>query len=391
TLGPNDDAPMLAERAETAWVALQAARQAVEDDSPVEQALVAALAARYGGPEYLEPAEMQPYTEAYAAAMREVAARFPEDDDIQVLFAEAMMNVRPWKLWTTEGQPESGTEELVAALESVLARSSAHPGANHYYIHAVEASIDPGRALPSADRLASLMPGAGHIVHMPAHIYQRVGRYADASRANRKAIESDEAYLQAVTPPGYYPFYLGHNHGFLAYSASMEGRSEESLKAARAAAQSIPKDVVCGMPGMDFFLSEPLLVMVRFGKWEQILAEPAPDPKYQVLTALWHHAHGTALAATGKPEAARADLEGIARVRSELPGDVVAGLNSGGDVLDLAAKILEARIAEARGEDPVALYREAVALEDGLAYNEPADWFYPVRHSLGAALLDAGD
>lgn len=391
TLGPNYNVPMLPDRAQAAWDALKRAEAASAKASPVERALVAALAKRYAGPEYLDPEAMRPHNEAYAAAMREVAARFPDDLDVQALFAEAMMNIDPWKLWTPAGDPAPGTEEIVATLEGVLARAPEHVGASHFYIHAVEASQHPEKAIASADRLRKMVPGAGHLVHMPAHIYQRVGRYADASAANRDAIVADEAYLQTVTPPGYYPLYVGHNYGFLAYSASMEGRGEEALAAARMAAASIPKDVVCGMPGTDFFLSEPLLVMVRFGKWREILAEPAPDPKYLVLTALWHHAHGMALAATGEPEEARADLEGIARVRSELPGDVIAGLNSGGDVLDLAAKILEARTAEARGEDPVALYREAVALEDGLAYNEPADWFYPVRHSLGAALLDAGD
>lgn len=390
TLGPNYNIPMLPDRAEAAWDAVQRAKAAASGASPVEQALVESISKRYAGPQYLEPPAMQPYNEAYAAAMRDVAKRFPDDLDVQVLFAEAMMNVNPWKLWTPAGDPAPGTEEIVATLEGVLAKAPDHVGANHYYIHAIEASNHPEKAIASADRLGTMVPGAGHLVHMPAHIYQRVGRYADASKANRKAIESDEAYLQAVTPPGYYPFYLGHNHGFLAYSASMEGRSEESLKAARAAAQSIPKDVVCGMPGMDFFLSEPLLVMVRFGKWEQILAEPAPDPKYQVLTALWHHAHGTALAATGKADEAQRDLDAIAAVRKELPGDLVAGLNTGGHVLDLAAKILQARIAAARGDDPIALLREAVALEDALAYNEPSDWFYPVRHSLGAALLEKG-
>jgi tetratricopeptide (TPR) repeat protein len=390
TLGPNYNIPMLPDRAEAAWDAIGRAKAAAAKATPVEQALVEALSKRYAGPQYLEPPAMQPYNEAYAGAMRDVAKAFPDDLDVQVLFAEAMMNVNPWRLWTPAGDPAPGTEELVAALEGVLAKSPTHVGANHYYIHAIEASKTPEKGIAAADRLGALVPGAGHLVHMPAHIYQRVGRYADASEANRRAIGSDETYLQAVTPPGYYPFYLGHNYGFLAYSASMEGKSEESLKAARAAAERIPKDVVCGMPGMDFFLSEPLLVMVRFGKWDAILAEPAPDPKYQVLTALWHHARGMALAATGKPDEAQKDLEAISAVRKALPEGLVAGLNAGSHVLDLSAKILQARIAEARGQDAIALWEEAVALEDQLAYSEPSDWFYPVRHFLGAALLDAG-
>jgi hypothetical protein len=236
------------------------------------------------------------------------------------------------------------------------------------------------------------MPGAGHMVHMPAHIYQRVGRYADASKANRRAAEVDEAYLKRVEPPGYYPMYTAHNYGFLAYSASMQGKSAEALEASRRSAQNMPRDIVCGMPGMDFFLSEPLLVMVRFGRWEELLKEPKPDAKYAVLVGLWHHAQGMALAATGKPEQAKAEVQAIQAIAAALPPDLLAGLSSGKDVLALAAKVVEARAAEAL-KDPgaIALWEAAVALEDGLAYSEPADWFYPTRHYLGAALLDAGN
>jgi len=393
TLGPNYNMPMLPERAALAWEAVTRAQQLVEGGgfSPVEQALVEALGERYAGPEYVEPAAMRAYNVAYADAMRRVAARFPDDLDAQVLFAESMMDIDPWKLWSLEGEPSPGTEEMVRVLESVLARAPEHVGANHYYIHAVEASREPQRAEQAAERLGALLPGAGHLVHMPAHIFQRVGRYADASEANRRAIEADRRYLQTVQPPGYYPFYVGHNYGFLAYSASMSGRSAEALAASREAAKSIPMGIVCGMPGMDFFLSEPYLVMVRFGRWQELLAEPAPDPKYPVLSALWHHAHGMALAATGDVAGARADLEAVRRIAAEVPEALLAGLNSGRTVIELAAEILEARIVQA--EDPaasVAQWEQAVAIEDRLAYNEPADWFYPVRHQLGAVLLELG-
>lgn len=392
-LGPNYNIPMLADRTEAAWDALTQARQLVASGkaTPVEQALVEALAERYAGPEYLEPGQMQPYNEAYAAAMRTVAQQYHEDDDVQVLFAEAVMDVNPWKLWTQDGEPRPGTEEIVGVLETVLARTPEHVGANHYYIHVVEASRQPERAEPAADRLGALLPGAGHVVHMPAHIYQRVGRYADASEANRRAIEADERYLATIGPLGYYPLYVGHNHGFLAYSASMQGRRDESLEASRRAATHIPTDIVCGMPGMDFFLAEPLQVMVRFGLWEEALAEPKPNEQYPVLTALWHHAHGMALASTGQLEGARADMEAIRRIAAEVPDELLAGLNSGREVLELAAMILEARIMEK--EDRAAsipLWEQAVALEDQLAYNEPADWFYSSRHYLGAVLLEEG-
>src|SRR5690606_34343968 len=260
----------LPDRARAAWDAITRAQERVQGSQPVEAALVSALARRFKGPEYAPPDEMEAYNRAYAEAMREVAARFPDDLDVQALYAEALMNVNPWRLWSPEGLPAPGTEEIVKTLESVLERDIQHPGANHFYIHAVEASPQPERALGAADRLGGLMPGAGHMVHMPAHIYQRVGRYSDAAAANRRAIEADTRYLARVEPIGYYPLYLAHNYGFLAYATSMQGRSAESLAAARKSAESMPRDVVCGMPGMDFFLSLPLLVAVRFGRWNRI-------------------------------------------------------------------------------------------------------------------------
>ena len=392
-LGPNYNFPMLPERAKAAWDAITRAQKIVAngEPSPVEKALIEALSTRYSGPEYVDPVAMQPYKAAFAQAMAEVATDFPDDLDVQTLYAEALMNVNPWQLWTRDGMPNPGTPEIVSTIESVLERDPDHVGANHYYIHAVEASKQPERAEAAADRLGALLPGAGHVVHMPAHIYQRVGRYADASAANRQAIEADERYLASVTPPGYYPFYVSHNYGFLAYSASMQGRGAEAIDAARQAAQSIPTDLVCGMPGMDFFLSEPLLVMVRFGQWQALLDEPKPDPKFPVLSAFWHHAHGIALASTGDLVGANADLAALQQIATNLPEDLITGLNRGAVVLELSAKILEAKIVENQDRAAsIPLWEQAVALEDQLDYNEPADWFYPVRHQLGAVLLDEG-
>lgn len=390
-LGPNYNVPMLPERSAMAWKALRQAITNARGVAPVEQALIAALATRYGGPEYRDPAAQQPFTEAYAAAMRAVAARFPEDDDVQVLFAEALMDVSPWGLWTLDGRPAERTPEIVRTLETVLARSPEHPGANHYYIHAVEASKHPEKALPSADRLAGLMPGAGHIVHMPAHIYQRVGRYADASRQNLRAAEVDLAYMAKVRPWGYYPMYLGHNYGFLSYSASMLGRSAESLWAARLSAEAIGPDMLERMPGMDFMAAAPLFAMVRFGRFAELLAEPRPDPRHRVMTALWLHGHGMALAAKGQLDAARLDLAELARLRDGSSASLRAGNNAARDVMDVAARVLGARIAERAGSPrALDLWAEAVAKADTLAYSEPADWYYPVRHYQGAALLAAG-
>ncbi|PCC69636.1 hypothetical protein SAMN02745121_04060 [Nannocystis exedens] len=390
-LGPNYNIPMLPDRAHAAWDAVTRAQEHAQYGQPVEAALVAALARRFKGSEYAPPTEMEAYNRVYAVEMRDVARRFPDDLDVQALFAEALMNVNPWRLWSNDGVAAPGTLEIVETLESVLARDESHPGANHFYIHAVEASPRPERAVAAAERLAALMPGAGHMVHMPAHIYQRVGRYGDAAEANRRAVQVDARYLARVEPIGYYPLYLAHNYGFLAYAASMQGRSAESLEAARKSAEHMPRDVVCGMPGMDFFLSEPLLVMVRFGRWDEVFGASKPDPKHQTLVALWHHARGMALAATDEVEAAYAEAMQIRDIMRRLPEDQLAGLNQGRRVLQLAADIVEARAAQAeRSPETIARWERAVTLADTLAYNEPADWFYPVRHYLGAALLDAG-
>ncbi|GMU08624.1 tetratricopeptide repeat protein [Corallococcus caeni] len=389
-LGPNYNVPMLPDRAATAWSALQRAQALAPSASPVEQALIGALSRRYGGPEPRTPDEMKPFSQAYANAMRDVAKRFPDDLDVQVLFAESLMNLNPWKLWTLEGKPEPGTEEIVSRLEAVLARAPNHPGANHYYIHAVEASEHPERALPSAERLPGLMPNAGHVVHMPAHIYQRVGRYADASESNRRAIQADNAYLRQVDPIGYYPMYLAHNWGFLSFSASMEGRREESIRAARESSGVLPPEMLTQMPGMDFFASEPLLAMVRFGRFDALLAEPRPDSKYPVLTGMWLHAHGLALAAKGDFKQARAEHEELVKLAASVPDTLTAGNNSAKDVLDVAARVLDASIAERQGRaDALSRWDDAVRAADELAYSEPSDWFYPVRHYQGAALLDA--
>lgn len=389
-LGPNYNVPMLPERSVMAWEALQQAVAAAPRGTAVEQALIGALAKRYKGPEPLDPAAMEPYSEAYAAAMRDVASRFADDDDVLVLFAEALMDIDPWKLWSLEGAPGRNTPEIVSTLEKVLARSPSHPGANHYYIHAVEASKSPERATPSADRLAELMPGAGHVVHMPAHIYQRVGRYAEASEHNRKAAEADLAYLARIEPWGYYAMYLGHNYGFLSFSSSMEGRSAESLQAARDSAKALPPSMMDMMPGMDFMSAAPIFAMVRFGKVDELLAEPRPEPQHQVLTAIWLHGHGMALAARGRFDEARKDHEELVRLKEEVKPELRAGNNAASDVVEVAARVLEARIAEKQGKPEAReMWAAAVTKADTLAYSEPNDWFYPVRHYLGAALLTA--
>ncbi|MEZ4294883.1 MAG: hypothetical protein R3B70_07890 [Polyangiaceae bacterium] len=390
-LGPNYNMPMLRGRTALAWEALVRARKLAGQAREVDQALIGALSKRYVGPLYSPPSVQHKRDEAYAAAMREVAAAYPEDADVQVLFAESLMDLDPWRLWTASGQPRAQTMEIVRTLEEVLARAPLHPGANHYYIHAVEASTQPSRGLAAAERLRGLVPGAGHLVHMPAHIFARVGRWEEASAQNRAAAEVDVRAMKRLPPWGYYPMYLAHNYAFLSYTSAMEGRRAESLQAARDAAGVLDKEMLRRMPGMEIAAAAPLQAMVRFGRWEELLEEPRPEPRFLTLDALWLYARGMALAAKQRiPDARARHAELVKRTADVSPGQP-AGNNKARDVMDLAAKVLEASIAE-RARDPGAIeaWTAAVELSDELAYGEPPDWFFPVRHALGAALIDAG-
>ena len=394
TVGPNYNMPFMAEpRAKVAWEALQQAQKYAPQSTPVEQALISALAERYRGPQPLDPSNDEPVLTAYAQAMGDVAKRFPADLDVQIMYAESMMNLHAWKLWTPDGKPMPGTKEIVATLESVLQRDPQHPGANHYYIHTMEASPHPEKALAAAERLRGMMPGAGHLQHMPAHIMQRVGRYEDASIANREGIAADRAYLAKTNPPDYYAvYYVAHNYQFLAYSAAMEGRKTEALEAAREARQVVPTEMLRMMPGMDWYVSEVYMTMIRFGLWDQILAEPPPNPDLKGLTGGYLYARAMALAAKGRVEEATTTLTQLEKLASATPADAGAGLNLARDIFAVATLVVKAKIAQAEGKTPDAIstLREAVAREDHLAYDEPADWFIPVRHQLGAELMQAG-
>lgn len=394
-LGPNYNMPAMPERWAVLWQAVQSAQQQAAHASPVEQALIGALAKRYAGAEPLSPEAMGPYNSAYADAMRDVARRFPADDDVQVFFAEAAMTANPWKLWRNDGTAAPGTDEIVATLETVLARNPAHPGANHYYIHAVEASPHPEKAIAAAERLPGLIPGGGHIVHMPAHIFQRVGRYADASEANRAGARVDIAYMEQAKPPqwAYYAgMYLAHNYQFLAYAASMQGRSAEALQATRDMRAHVPDAMLQMGSGLDWYMAERYFVLERFGRWRELLDEPAPDAGLQGLSAAHHYARACALAATGDIAHAREEKTKLDAIAAALPADAPAGLNMARDLLAVATQVAAARIAFAEGDRAAAvtLLRSAVAKEDLLAYDEPANWFVPVRHLLGAQLLADG-
>ncbi len=360
--------------------------------TPVESALIEALTKRYSDPPPYTPEAQKALDTAYADAMREVARRFPDDPDAPALFAEAMMNLRPWGLWTMDGKPRPGTEEIVATLEKVLAKSPAHPGANHYYIHAMEASPNPEKALPAADRIAALSPGAAHVVHMPSHIYARTGRWEQASEANRQAIRVDKRYLESAGPLGFYFMYAAHNYQFLWFTALMQGRSAEALENARAVVAQAPVEMLQQMPGLDFLLGYPVWSLVRLGRWQDVLAEPAPPLGFPYVRAVWHAARGVALVGLGKLDEAAAERELMRTSAASVPDKAAQGLNSAKTLLDVAAGILDGRLAAARGQMDEAVQRlqAAVQVEDTLRYNEPPDWYYPARQELGAVLQAAG-
>lgn len=389
-VGPNYNLPMDPKHEQLAWDNVQKALALKPKVSENERAYIDALARRYT----LDPAVDRKQLQAdYARAMRDVARRFPEDLDAATLFAEAMMNLRPWDLWTKDGKPQPGTEEIIATLESVLFRNPNHPGANHYYIHATEASPNPGRALAAAARLKRLAPGAGHLVHMPAHVYIRTGRYDEAAAANVRAIEVDRAYLERAKPDGMYPMiYYPHNIHFLWVSAAMAGREKEAIEAARDLLRAAPMSTAIGMPMMEMFTPAVYFALVRFGRWEEVLAEPAPPAELPFTTGMWHYARGMAFANKGNAPAAREELAALHEIAGATPNDLQINLNSARLLLGIAGNVLAGEVAarRGRGREAIAAFRKAVELQDQLNYDEPPAWYFPVREALGAAQLAAG-
>jgi tetratricopeptide (TPR) repeat protein len=306
------------------------------------------------------------------------------------------MNLHPWGLWHPDGTPEAGTEEIVTTLESVIRRDPNHVGAVHYYIHAVEASRSPERALAAANRLAALAPAAGHLVHMPAHIYIRTGDYASAVSTNQNAAAADEAYIQASGAQGVYPMmYYSHNLHFIAMCSAMNGDYAQAIKSASALAAHVAPGVK-DMPPLEGFMTIPLAVDIRFHKWNEILAMPQPDPAMKTTTVFWHFARGMALAGTGKVNDAQAEYKIVSDAEKATTPDVVFTMpvnNKTKDILRIAENVLAAKIAIAKKDNSaaVAMLRDAVAVQDSLKYGEPPDWFFPVRESLGATLLMTGD
>lgn len=357
-----------------------------------EQGYIDALATRYNG----DPSTpREPLDEAYAEAMRALYARYPDDDDAASLFAESLMNTMPWDYWVDAENPKPRTREAIAALETVLARNPRHPMAIHLYIHAVEASSSPGRAESHADTLTDLVPGAGHLVHMPSHIFWRVGRYHDASEANVRAADVDEAYIAQCNAQGFYPaLYYPHNIHFLWAASSMEGRSAIALDAAERVAKNVRLEMVRQYPAVEFFKTIPLLARVQFGKWDEILGEPAPPAELEFSTAIWHYARATAHARKGDLAAARAEHEAL---RPLLEAQDVLYLDGvdypASTLLKIADELVQGEIAMADGKsgDAIGHFETAVATQDELPYTEPPFWYYPTRHSLGRALLTADE
>jgi tetratricopeptide (TPR) repeat protein len=392
-VGPNYNDPADPGRYKRAHDAVQKAVDLSADASPSEQAYIQAMARRFPA----DPnSDLKKAAEDYRDAMREVAAEFPDDLDAATLFAEAGMNLHPWGLWHQDGTPEAGTDEIVATLESVMKRDPNHLGAIHYYIHAVEASNNPERALAGANKLASLAPGAGHIVHMPAHVYIRTGDYDAAVRTNEKAAEVDRAYLKASGAQGIYPMmYYSHNLHFIAMCGAMDG----SYVAARKNADLLVANVgphVKEVPMLEGFMTIPVAVEIRFHHWGEILKMPAPDSAMKATTVFWHFGRGLALAGTGKVSDAEAEYKIVAEAEAATPPDAIFQMpinNKTKDILKIAENILGAKIAMAKNDSAsaIAQLRDAVAIQDTLKYGEPPDWFYPVRENLGAALLMTGD
>ncbi|HZE23767.1 MAG TPA: hypothetical protein VE054_07235 [Blattabacteriaceae bacterium] len=392
-VGPNYNDPADPDRYKKAHEAIAQAEKFAASASPSEKAYIAAMALRFPA----DPAaDHRLSAERYRNAMGDVVTQFPDDLDAATLFAEAGMDLHPWGLWRKDGTPEGGTEDIIAALESVLKRDPNHMGAIHYYIHAVEASPSPERALAAANRLAALAPAAGHLVHMPGHVYIRTGDFEAAVKTNQLAAQADRDYMKSNGAGGMYgAMYYSHNLHFIAACSSMNGNYAEARKAAEMLAAHVGPHVK-DIPPLEGFMTVPIAVEVRFQKWDQILAMPQPPAAMQTTTVFWHFARGMALAAKGKVAEAEAEHHIVSEAADKTPPDQVFAMpvnNKAKDVLNIATNVLGAKIAQAKHDSvgAVSLLRRAVAIQDTLKYDEPPDWFYPVRESLGAVLLLNGN
>ncbi len=377
------------EREKTAVEAVKRAQALREKASLVERALIDAVAARYADP---QPKDRTALNEAYAAAMGKVWQAYPTDADVGSLYAEALMDLQPWDLWNMDGTPKGRVTEIIDVLDAVLAMSPNHPGALHLYIHALEGSPTPEKAVAAADRLRDLVPQSGHLQHMPSHIDVQVGNWSKAADQNERAIVADTKYRSIMPRQGLYAAYMAHNVHFLMFACMMEGRRERAVSAAREMLAKIPPEFVRDMPDFaDPFMGAALDALKRFGRWEDILAEPSPPSGLPISKAMWHFSRGLAYAAKGELGPAAAEQSAFRAAAKRVPPDALMGANKAAKIMEIAEPMLAGEIAYRRGEidEAVRLLRKAVEIEDTLLYTEPPDWIQPVRHTLGAILLDA--
>jgi hypothetical protein len=386
-LGSNINMTITPERSKLAYTLIQKAIHLSKDAPANEQDYILALSKRYAA----DPnANLNELALTYSQAMRELSNKYPDDPDAAVLFAESLLNLRPWDQWTEDGRhPLPGTLEAVSKLESVLKREPMHIGANHYYIHAVEASSYPERALMSAERLRKLVPASGHLLHMPSHIYLLVGDYHQAALSNEEAVAQDRAYIQKYGIQGIYPIhYLSHNLYFLSRAYAMEGNFTKAMRAAEELA-SLYLPHFHRMPLLEYYASTPLFTLLRFQQWKALLQLPPPAPSRQVSNAIWHFGRAIAFAHLGAASQSREEQKQFRETSSKLPSELLYGYNQASNIIRIATLYLDATLAEQDGnqEQAIQSLRKAITEQDKLHYNEPPDWFFPIRESLGGLLI----
>lgn len=386
-----NDPAMTEERSQKAREAADKALAALDDESAVERAMVEALSARY---EWPAPEDRSGLDQAYADAMGGVYKRFPNDVDVGALYAESLMNLQPWDYWETDGTPKGRIEEVVEVIEGVIAQDPQHPGALHFYIHAVEASKNPDRAVTAAEELTDLVPGSGHLVHMPSHIFIRVGRYADAASSNQDAIDADRKYFADAPEPGIYAMYYAHNQHFLAFASMMSGDYATAIRAANDLENEMPEEPLRAFAGLiEGIMPSSLHVMIRFGKWEEILEQPDYEDYRLMSRATRAYARSVACSALGRTEQAREEMAEFERRVALVPDEWYVFNNQVHDVLPIARAMMRGELLyrEGKKDEAFAILREGIAYEDKLVYDEPPAWMLPVRHALGALLVESGE
>jgi tetratricopeptide (TPR) repeat protein len=385
-----NDPEMSEERSKAAREAADNAMERIGNATPEEAALINAVSARY---EYPPPEDRSRLDQAFAAAMEAAYKQFSEDPEVGSIYADSLMNLQPWDYWENNGAPKGRVEGIVQVLEKTMQLRHDHPGANHFYIHTVEASKDPDRAVPAADRLRTLVPGAGHLVHMPAHIYIRVGRYADAVDANAEAVEADRVYFQKAPEPAMYAIYYAHNLHFLSYAAMMSGRFEDAMRAARDLENEMPEEPLKEFAGLiDGIMPSNFHTLIRFGKWDEVLAEPTYKDYRLVSNAVRYYARSIAYSAKGDTEEARKEMNAFNKATQAVPEEWYIFNNPVNKVLPIAQAMIEGELLwrEGNKEEAFSRLRFGIQEEDALIYDEPPGWMIPVRHTLGALLMADG-